>query len=196
MIKKAFRRLAFLYHPDKYPDNQLKHKQFLLIQEAYATLSDPEKRRRYDYEWGLNFSYKTETHISPETLLAKLRQCFQEKHINKTLHMDDNELSNFLMEQLKDQNMIVFMAEADALQMRTLADTVLALAQRLPRPFRKKVFEKLTAHLGNELPELGPEIEEINHQQRFEDWYYRNRLIIPMVVGIVLCLLMYWYAKK
>lgn len=46
-IKKSFRKLALAYHPDRNDDPQAEA-QFKLINEAYAVLSDPEKRRRYD----------------------------------------------------------------------------------------------------------------------------------------------------
>ena len=49
-IKKAFRRLALRYHPDKNPDNVLESEEkFKEISEAYEVLSDEEKRREYDY---------------------------------------------------------------------------------------------------------------------------------------------------
>ena len=46
-IKAAFRRLALRYHPDV-ARNQRAARQFLSVQEAYAVLADPEKRREYD----------------------------------------------------------------------------------------------------------------------------------------------------
>jgi molecular chaperone DnaJ len=60
-IKRAFRKLAFKYHPDrsKLPDAEKKFKE---ASEAYAILSDPAKRRQYDalgFE-GINTQYRQE----------------------------------------------------------------------------------------------------------------------------------------
>ena len=47
-IKKAFRKLAVKYHPDRNPDNKAAEDKFKEINEAYAVLSDPEKKQQYD----------------------------------------------------------------------------------------------------------------------------------------------------
>ena len=47
-IKKAFKKLALKYHPDRNPDNKEAEEKFKEINEAYQVLSDSEKRSRYD----------------------------------------------------------------------------------------------------------------------------------------------------
>jgi molecular chaperone DnaJ len=47
-VKRAYKRLARRFHPDINPGDRMAAQQFRQISEAYETLSDPDRRRRYD----------------------------------------------------------------------------------------------------------------------------------------------------
>ena len=55
-IRKAFRKLAVKYHPDKNPNDKTSEDKFKEISEANDVLSNPDKRKRYD-EFGENWEY-------------------------------------------------------------------------------------------------------------------------------------------
>ncbi|MHB8111153.1 MAG: DnaJ C-terminal domain-containing protein [Syntrophorhabdaceae bacterium] len=47
-VKKAYRKMALKYHPDRNPGNKEAEEKFKQINEAYAVLSDPGKRKQFD----------------------------------------------------------------------------------------------------------------------------------------------------
>lgn len=59
-IKKAYRNLAFKYHPDRNPDDKQAEEKFKKISEAYDTLGDEKKRAEYDRFGSAGTSYNSE----------------------------------------------------------------------------------------------------------------------------------------
>lgn len=55
-IKRAFKKLALKYHPDRNPGDKEAEEKFKEINEAYQVLSDPEQRSRYDQFGTADFS--------------------------------------------------------------------------------------------------------------------------------------------
>lgn len=65
-IKKAHRKLALKYHPDKNPDDKVASDKFKRAQEAYDVLSDDEKRAAYD-RYGADFEKIRSSGYQPGT---------------------------------------------------------------------------------------------------------------------------------
>lgn len=57
-IKKAYHKLALKYHPDRNKDDATAEAKFKEISEAYAVLSDPEKRKQYDTYGSADFQQR------------------------------------------------------------------------------------------------------------------------------------------
>jgi len=57
-IKKAYRKLALKYHPDKTKGDKALEDKFKKISEAYAVLSDPEKKNQYDTYGSADFQQR------------------------------------------------------------------------------------------------------------------------------------------
>lgn len=61
-IKKAFRKLAIKYHPDKTKGDKAAEEKFKEVNEAYEVLGDKNKRQKYD-TMGDNYQYLSLIHI-------------------------------------------------------------------------------------------------------------------------------------
>ncbi|KAK1753425.1 DnaJ-like protein 1 [Echria macrotheca] len=70
-IKKAYRKLAIVHHPDKNPNDPTAHEKFQAIGEAYQVLSDTELRKAYD-KYGKESARPTEGFVDPAEFFTSI----------------------------------------------------------------------------------------------------------------------------
>ncbi|KAJ9150352.1 DnaJ-like protein 1 [Pleurostoma richardsiae] len=70
-IKKAYRKLAIVHHPDKNPDDPTAHEKFQAIGEAYQVLSDPDLRKAYD-KYGKDHAKPQEGFVDPAEFFTSI----------------------------------------------------------------------------------------------------------------------------
>jgi len=75
-IKKAFRKLAMEYHPDRNPDNKDAEAKFKEVSEAYEILSDEKRRKQYDQYGSDSFKRSGFHHSNARDFYSN----FQESH--------------------------------------------------------------------------------------------------------------------
>ncbi|KAI0890945.1 DnaJ-domain-containing protein [Annulohypoxylon nitens] len=70
-IKKAYRKLAIVHHPDKNPNDPTAHEKFQDIGEAYQVLSDSDLRKAYD-KYGKDSAKPTEGFVDPSEFFSSI----------------------------------------------------------------------------------------------------------------------------
>ncbi|XXH03004.1 hypothetical protein Hte_009394 [Hypoxylon texense] len=70
-IKKAYRKLAIVHHPDKNPNDPTAHEKFQAIGEAYQVLSDTDLRKAYD-KYGKDSAKPTDGFVDPSEFFSSI----------------------------------------------------------------------------------------------------------------------------
>jgi molecular chaperone DnaJ len=189
-VKKAYRRLALQYHPDK-TDNELLKAKFTEIKEAYEVLSNPLKRKEYDKRFD-NFSYKKEEQLTAYRLLQKAKNLRENIGQKDPYRMDLDRLEFNITELLSERNLNSLSGTEDKDMVQQFIFEIIELSKLLTSKQFKPVAELLYP-LADESTK-----EKMNQFLSAHTWdnRWRNyKLVVAIVGGVLLCLLIYFFSR-
>ncbi len=196
-IKKAYRKLAQQYHPDKNNDDPYAEANFNEIKEAYETLTNPAKKDNYLQQRWYNRATgnkNTEQVITPVNIL---KQALEFERYTSTLdvfRMDSESLFEYMDELLSEETI------SKLLQFNE-ADVNHQIVLILLKPIRFLKAEKAVL-LTNKLSKLSAgnkqEQDLINstlQQLRKKEKWERNKWIVVLLITVAICWLI-WYSAN
>jgi curved DNA-binding protein CbpA len=191
-IKKAFRRLAVQYHPDKNDGDRLAAARFMEIQEAYEVLSDPQKREEYNYNrWytrqtGSGYAQKP---LSPEELIAssdRLRDAIASMNF---FQVDFHSLSAYILQLLSPTNIGILHQFNIIHNNRRIIKSLLQSAGPLPLKDHLPVHASLMQLAGDD-GEMKQLLQQALRSKKQRARWDRYKWILVVLIIAFVCWLM------
>ena len=190
-IKKAYRRLAHHYHPDKNPGDPYAAAQFAAIKEAYEILSNPGKKEIYLQQRWYNQSIGKKKSQGIATPVSILKQILElEKYVSRLdIHrMDKIGLYEYLQSILTDENILILQSFRD----QTINKEVIVFSMRITRLLAPAHVTEITI----KLLKLTDDHALINQVYQFRarihraDRWERYKPVALFLIVILVCLVM------
>jgi molecular chaperone DnaJ len=196
-IKKAYRRLAQQFHPDKTNNNSYAAVQFTEIKEAYEVLTNPAKKeyylqqRWYSQSMGKKFTGK------PVTSVTILKQCLELNRYVASLdthRMDKNGLAEYISNILSDATIEQLKDFKEPDVNKTIITYLLKTTERLRSQQAEEVAIQLYK-LAGENAESKKEITGALSKHRKKENKEKYQPLIIIFITIIICLLIYLMSR-
>lgn len=188
-IKKAYRKLAHQYHPDKHNNDPYSSARFAEIKEAYEVLTDPSKKEYYLQQRWYNQAMgrkKTKETITPVNLLKQALEL--EKYVSSldVFRMDKNGLQEYIQDLLQEEHIRQIRDFHETATIREIVGIFLRSMRPLPPAYTQPVYPKLEA-LASGDPVAEEQISE--HRGKAERKYRREKysLLLIILLTLLLC---------
>lgn len=197
-IKKSFRRLALLYHPDKNFGSNLHEAKFKEIKEAYEILSDARQRQNYNSSRRQQSQTKKKNTYRQPNAQVILNQAIEFRKKITALdpeRMNKRTLYHHLQQLLSIQNILILKHTNDQKINKSFIDEILKCSQFLLFPQVEKICIQLT-ELGGTDNEIYQKIYQFSKQSRLHTYWNKYKLLVAVIVAFILCMLIYFLSTN
>jgi curved DNA-binding protein CbpA len=194
LIKKAFRKLAMRFHPDKNIGNPYAIHHFREIQEAYEVLSNPVTRNEYHQKrWrysDMGMNHYQNYQVTPE-LIEKEAEKIARYVINLDVFRMNYEALYQRLDQLLNENHLALLLEKQQEKVnQKIITTVLRASQPLPYQFLKDLPFRLV-QLAGANNQLILQIHQNVSKKRKEYLWDKYKALVMIVIALSICVLIY-----
>jgi curved DNA-binding protein CbpA len=196
-VKKAYRRLAMKYHPDtNNSDYAVAH--FREIKEAYETLSDADKRRKYDEErWliGMGNRAKDQVVVTPAWIQREAKKLSNHMATIDTYRMSHSALHDYVFLLLSDTHMAVLLQTNDSEMNKSIVTELLKSVKGLKYEYKYLVGQRLSELVSSDNTMLNQIYEQVEQSRKTHVWE-KNLPLLVFIISLILCVLMFFYSRK
>lgn len=193
-VKKAFRKLALLYHPDRNPgrQSQLSAERFSAIQEAYKVLSDARLRAQYQYA---RHVLHPQTNARPLAASAAEVRALAQKLHHDTRHLDPFRINRDLlylqvMDILSDQHLQLLQEQADQLINRDIWQFLSYSLHHLSMAQLAAIRDRL-ATLTRHDKEAAVALARFWKEHKQYHYWNRYKIVVALLLALLFCLALY-----
>lgn len=195
-IKKAYRRLAHAYHPDKKQDDLYAATKFGEIKEAYEVLSNPLKKDYYlQQRWYIQSMGKKikQEPVTPVTILKQLLELDRYVSTLDVHRMHHAGLYEHLTTLLSDENIVTINSFSDPAINREIISSVFKSSQFLPYHYIRLLTDRLMKLTAD--TQLTTRIERFKRQHKQAHTWEKRKIWVILLVVACICLAIFFSSK-
>lgn len=195
-IKRAYRKLAMMWHPDKQHNNAYATTKFNEIKEAYEVLINPGKREDYlNSRWlyhAHNWKMEAEA-ATPVSILKRSVELHQITAGYDPSRMNHERLANNILSLISDANIEALKQFHEPGAEENIIRILLDCTKKLQLPFAEKVADQLHKLSANS--NLTAEINQHISNRRKKELLKKYQPVAIVLLIVILCFIIYSSSK-